>query len=305
MLALLFSWSRTHFRAIGFALFVTLAFGAGRWSKSDTSPFALSVSYPAGHVTTIKVPVPVLTPSVVKEYVKVEDRAAVNQLLAENRQLKVQIEQLSITTAAGTSTSTGTATVTPITPATTVVPVDLAFKDWRLDFRSHDSQVTYTLSQSFSIVNTIGKNNKGVETNLVRLYEVGPGNVRTLIPTVETTTIAADVTANRWYLKPTIQAGLGVTQGLQGATQQTVGVLAVPFFKRGRTHATEDTRYAILTPALSFRDGPPTFGILPVSFNVGTIPKTPLTNLWVSPFISITNGVTFGTKFGATLTATF
>ena len=302
MLALVLSWSRHHLRLLSVLLLLTFAFGAGRWSKSDSFPFALSVSYPAGRVTTIKVPVPVLTASVVKEYVKVEDRTAVNQLLAENRHLKVQVEQLSITTASGTSTSTGTATVTPIIPATIVPPVDLVFKDWRLNFRSHDSQVTYTLSQSFAVINTIGKNNKGVETNLVRLYEVGPGNLRTLIPTVETTTIAADVTANRWYVKPTIQAGVGVTQGLQGATQQTVGVLAVPLFKRGRTHATEDTRYAILTPALTLSAKERTIGILPISYNLGTLPRQPFTDLWISPFIG-KSGTAY--RAGIVGTATF
>lgn len=303
-LAVVFSWSRAHTRAIGVVVLLGLSFVGGRYSVSDSSPVALSVSYPVAHVTTIKVPVPVLTPTVVKEYVKVEDRTQVNQLLAENKSLKVTVEALSVTHAEAVSTGTGVATIEPIGVPDHIdpplPPFHLLYKDWRLQFESNDSHVSYTLSQKFSIVNTVGKNKNGVETHLVRLFEIGPDSARNLIPTVETTTVVADITAAHWYAKPTIQAGIGL---VQAGVQQVSGIVAIPVVKRGHSRATEDTRWAVLTPAIAISATERTVGLLPVSYNLGTLPRQPFTNLWVSPFVGKT--ATSATRLGFVVTATF
>lgn len=276
---------------------LVLAFAAGyiqRPSPADT----ITVSTPAPNVTTIEVPVPMITEKVVTKYIKVEDQAAATALLKENDALKVKVDQLSVSLAKTQSTGQGTST-TAVTPATTTAPqeVRVAFKDWRLDFLSVNNAVTYTLSQQYSIVNTVGRNRENVPTNLVRLYEIGPGNTRTLIPTVETTTVVTSQNLPRFYTKLTVQGGVGYADG------QRV-LLLTPWLKRGRSTATEDTRWAFVTPIISLAKDEQAVGVAPVSFNLGSLPRQPLTNLWVSPFVGTSTGIGI-TQKGVALSVTF
>lgn len=276
---------------------LVLAFAAGyiqRPAPADT----ITVSTPAPNVTTIEVPVPMITEKVVTKYIKVEDQAAATALLKENDALKVKVDQLSVSLAKTQSTGQGTSTTT-VTPATTTAPqeVRVAFKDWRLDFLSVNNAVTYTLSQQYSIVNTVGRNRENVPTNLVRLYEIGPGNTRTLIPTVETTTVVTSQNLPRFYTKLTVQGGVGYADG------QRV-LLLTPWLKRGRSTATEDTRWAFVTPIISLAKDEQAVGVAPVSFNLGSLPRQPLTNLWVSPFVGTSTGIGI-TQKGVALSVTF
>lgn len=286
-----------RFTAMVMTGLLVLAFAAGyiqRPSPADT----ITVSTPAPNVTTIEVPVPVITEKVVTKYIKVEDQAAATALLKENDALKVKVDQLSVSLAKTQSTGQGTSTTT-VTPATTTAPqeVRVAFKDWRLDFLSVNNAVTYTLSQQYSIVNTVGRNRENVPTNLVRLYEIGPGNTRTLIPTVETTTVVTSQNLPRFYTKLTVQGGVGYADG------QRV-LLLTPWLKRGRSTATEDTRWAFVTPIISLAKDEQAVGVAPVSFNLGSLPRQPLTNLWVSPFVGTSTGIGI-TQKGVALSVTF
>jgi hypothetical protein len=268
----------------------------------------------------VEVPVEKITTKTVTQYVKVEDRAAAKQLLADNEKLKATVQQLTVSLAEATSRGQGETVITipsttPETPPQIIeVPVEVKFKDWRLNFQSVGTSGTYTLSQKFSILNTVGRNENNVPVNVVRLFEIGEHGERLPIPTVETTTISVQPDQMRFYLKPTLQAGLGVlpewltintptTTG--GTTKYPVsGVVAIPWWKRGTTRAVETTRYAYLTPAMTINGEQVVLGLLPISANIGTVKHVPFTDLWVSPFIGISSKNSTK-KFGIVFTTTF
>jgi len=293
-----------------------VVFAIGRWGGTNEEVTVATISHPAPNVTTIQVPVEELTPEVVEEYIDPENAAYVDDLLAENRNLEVLVAELSMSLATATSEGGGTAVVTPIeTPlsettftalspeAPVVQPTRVAFKDFRLDFLAEGTEASYTLTQKFLILNTTGRNEDNVPTNLIRLYEIGPGTTRTSIPVTETTTIAAANTAAHWYIKFGVQGGVGQVAGWRDAGSAFV---AVPWLKRGNNRSTEKTRWAFATPALAYSDNETSIGVLPMSLNLGTIMsnKHPLTNLWASPYIGIT--VNRGaTRFGGLFSVTF
>lgn len=302
------------------ALLVALVIGAaaGFWLHPSPSGGDLSVtlSHPAPNVATLQVPVPVVTEKIVKEYVRVEDRATINALLEENRKLKVQVQQLSVTVAESRSTGAGTATVipaTPVTPATPeptpAVPARAEFKDWRLTFTLNGTDANYTLTQKFVILNTVGKNKKNVPTQLIRLFEVGPQDRRTEIPTVETTTIAASENLPHLFTHLTIQAGLGATFAAGSSTSKTptkAGIVVASWLKRGRTIASEDTRWSYFAPAVSISNAEKNLGVVPIAFNIGSLPKQPFTNIWITPFVGTPNlSVPRSIRIGIFGTATF
>lgn len=268
----------------------------------------------------IEVPVEKITTKTVTQYVKVEDRAVAKQLLADNEKLKTTVQQLTVSLAEATSKGQGETIITipsttPETPPQIIeVPVEVKFKDWRLNFQSVGTSGTYTLSQKFSILNTVGRNENNVPVNVVRLFEIGEHGERLPIPTVETTTISVQPDQMRFYLKPTLQAGIGIlpewitvvtpmTTG--GTTKYPVsGVIAVPWWKRGTTRAVETTRYAYLTPAMTINGEQVVLGLLPISANLGTLKHVPFTDLWVSPFVGISSKNSTK-KFGLVFTTTF
>ena len=256
----------------------------------------------------VEVPVEKLTTKTVTQYVKVEDKAAVNDLLKANDALKAHVDQLTVALAEAQSTSSGPASTTiPIpTPTIVKVPVDVSFTDWRLKFQSNGNTATYTLSQKFAIVNTVGRNDQNVPVNLIRLYEIGANGERVAIPTTENTTIAIAPPPPHFYVKPTIQAGLGVI--VQPAptttTRATEFIASVPWLKHGSQRVSETTRYAYLTPALSVTKQEFVIGVLPASLNLGTLPRSPFTDLWVSPFVGVVPK-TSAKRWGFVFTTTF
>lgn len=263
----------------------------------------------------IEVPVEKLTIKNVTEYVKVEDRARVTQLLRENSRLNAKVEQLTVALAEHTTTGSGEAVITiptPATPGTDDVvdaapaePITVTFKDWRLDFRSIGTQATYTLSQKFSIINTVARNKNNVPVNLIRLYEIGENGERVEIPTVESTTIAVKPGQPRFYVKGSLQAGAGTSPITREGQLQFdhSAVIALPWLKRGTSNAVETTRYAYLSPAVMINGKEVIAGILPISFNFGTI--LPLfSDLWASPFVGKSSQSNTG-RFGIAFTATF
>ena len=261
--------------------------------------------------TVIQLPgVETLTTKTIIKYVPVEDRAALEAVMAENKKLKAEIQQLSISLATATSTNTGPVVVTP-NPVTPTKPT-YAFNDWRLNFWSDGDRATYTLKQNYLIVNSVGKNKDNVPVNVVRLFEIDGKGERVPITTTSTQTIAVGPPGRHWYAKPTIQVGAAYlptpTTTPAVATTPTQfgwsGTVAIPWLKRGTTKATEDTRYAILTPAVTVNAQEATVGGFPISVNLGNLKYVPLTNLWVSPYIGFSP--TTGTyRTGFAITATF
>jgi len=300
----------------GFVAALVLGIILGVFVRPSPSGSDLNVtlSHPAPNVATLQVPVPVVTEKVVKEYVRVEDRTAVAALLEENRKLKVQVQQLSTSIAEYQSAGTGTAVITlPTTTLDTSTPpppVHTEFKDWRLSFTLNGTNANYTLTQKFAIINTVGKNKKNVPTQLIRLYEVGPNETRTLIPTVETTTVAATENLPHTYVHMTIQAGAGALFAASSAPttaqRTTAGIGVVSWLKRGRSIATEETRWSYAAPAIAFTNTDVSVGVSPIAFNIGSLPKQPLTNIWMTPFIgTTTTDYRKITRIGIFATATF
>ena len=314
-----------------------LVFAAGRLSGPDEATSVLSIDHPAPNVTTIQVPVGQLTPEVVDEYVAPAYVDLANDLLAENEGLKVLVEELSVSLATATSEGRGNVVITPIAtppsgtllgyiPIGTLAPIAtptwaladtfveapppirsrVAFNDFRLNFLAEGTEAEYTLSQKFLILNTTGRNENNVPTNLIRLFEIGPGETRTSIPVTETTTIAAVATPAHWYVKLGVQGGMGHVVGTIGGESSLTAFIGMPWLKRGNNRSTEKTRWALATPVVAHDYTETSFGVLPVSLNLGTImsEKHPLTNIWISPYIGTTTGTSIN-RVGGLLTVTF
>lgn len=268
------------------------------------------IEKPVPQVTTIEVPK--ITEKIVTQYIPVEDRKRVIALLNENKQLKLNIQQLSVSLAEAQSSGRGTAVVDapPCPSLPDAPPVRVSFADYRLSFQSVGDQASYTLTQKFSIVNSVSKTAKGTDVNLIRLYEIGPGATRTLIPTTETTTLTV-TPSSHWYRFASIHAGVVVApistskQNTTSYTTQKGGAMAITWLKYGSTRATQDTRYAALSPSVIWLPNETSIGVLPVSLNLGTLPRQPFTNLWVSPFLG-TQGTTLSLKrFGIVFSSSF
>jgi len=288
--------------ALGILLFLT--FQVGYAIRAMFYPSDLPAIYElTPKVKTVEIRVPVLTERVLREYIRVEDREAVDALMDENSRLKVRVNQLSIALAQATSSGGGIPKWT--FSSSTACDATVRFKDYRLTFESTADRASYTLSQRFSLLHTTGKNSRGITTNLFQLYELGPDNQRQLIPITESTTFVTSPTPEGWYVKPTFQAGWGIQYQFSDRTKQRVAVFALPWLKHGKTRSTEDTRWSFLTPALiAGTDSQPSFGVLPVSFNLGTIPRTPFTNVWLSPYLGTTDRQTLS-RGGVFVSVTF
>lgn len=257
----------------------------------------------------VEVPVDKITTKVVKEYVRVEDRAAVNSLLQENKKLHSTVNQLTTSLAKTTSTGQGTTTISfpsdstqPIVFPTVIErPVSVSFKDWRLNFQSDGARGQYTLTQRYSIVNTVGRTENNVPVNLVRLFEIGEHDERIPIPVVETTTIATQPDQPHFYVKPQLQGGVALFPDNPTTYAFTV---ALPWLQRGTIRAAEYTRYAYLTPAVTFTSAEQTVGVAPLSVNIGTFKYMPFRDVWVAPYGGM-NITTSTKRFALVFTTTF
>ncbi len=267
--------------------------------------------------TVIEVPVDRLTTKVVTEYVPVEDRAAVNRLFADNKRLNATVQQLTVSLAEATSSGRGEVVIT-IPPSPTLPPlvidrpISVTFKDWRLSFQSDGTVGTYTLTQKYSILNSVGRDKNNTPVQIVRLYEIDAQGERIAIPTVETTTITVAPNQIRFYVKPTFQGGLAIlptgtsyASAESTVTYNTGFAIGMPWLKRGTTEAVETTRYAYFTPIITVNNADFTAGLLPVSLNVGTLKYLPLTDLWISPYVGVSVKDANAKRFGVIFSTTF
>lgn len=260
-----------------------VVFGFGWFSHSTlTTP---TTQIEVVHDTQqVRVEVPVLTDRVVdRVIIDPKQQVLVNQLLKENHELKTQISSVISTTAQNTTQGSGTAQ--EVAGDQVQGYPTFSFKDYQLEATYRGPEFSYKLSQDFRIVSTVGRDRSGKSVGLLRLYQDTPEGPKE-IP-AQTTVVSADPTGSRWLASPRIQAGVGVDKS---------GLVGLQWLKRGKSNDPKDLQWALLTPAYASKLG---VGVLPVSFNLGSLPKQPFTNIWVSPFVSKDK------KLGAFLTATF
>lgn len=253
---------------------------------------------------TITVPTATLTPKTITNTVYVQDKASANALLAENTTLKIQMQQLNETVATLQASGSGTEKTIPVTdipkalvPAgTTATSTVIEFQDWRLHFIQNGTNATYDLTQKFEIESTNGKNAQGVPTNLFKVYELGAKGEKLPLTDVTTVTIAATPNLPHWYVKPTLQAGVGVAtnlKGVAGIPKTQAFLIGVQWLQHGSTTAPADTKWALLSPVYVHTSGTNgEVGILPISLNLAAIPHLPVTNVWVSPYVGVSLGQT-------------
>lgn len=269
---------------------ICVAFFCGMFVRT-TPIITPTIQHPAPNVETIQVPYEVLTTKVIKtiakEYVPAEDRAGIEQLAKQNESLKIQIEQLNRVVATIHTSGSG-----PI-QQNIDKPTDFKFDDGRLIFTKTEVTGTYDLYQKFIITNTVGKNKRGVPTNLFRLEEDIKGKRVVVDDKALTVQTIAATPQSHWFVSPRIQMGIGIMQsktptGGFATANNPHPLFAIQWLKKGKTAANEDIRFAFLSPAVSLNAAEKTVGVLPVSFNIGSLPKQPFTNIWISPYIGTT-----------------
>lgn len=304
VVAYLFRYRRFAFRIAAILLVIM---GVVMWRNLHDTPKITQVS-PIAKV--IEIPVERIREKDVVKYVRVEDRAAVNALLQQNRKLNADVEQLTLALAQHTSSGSGTIVYTPPVPGS--VGADSMYKpfkfnDYRLSLTSVDGiNATYELNQRFSIVASTGRDKQNRPINIIKLFEIDNKEERHPITTTEITTIVPKQPGSHFYVQPSLQAGVGILPGTATTTQNSAAniIVAIPWLKRAKTETVETTRYAYLTPAVSVKGKTTVVGVMPVSINTGTFKYTPFSDIWVSPFAGI-NTATNKKELGLTVTATF
>lgn len=284
-----------------FHLFVVLVIGFHIGLFYDRNkPVSIEVTVTSPRSTTVTVNVPVLTEKTITKVVKElqtppEVVKKMQELLAENATLNVQVSALTDTVAELKTKGGGIVIVNP--------DKSVDFKDFRLNFHTDGKSANYTLTQKFRIIQTMGKNADGKPVALATGAEVTPTG---LVPftNVETVLIAAVPSPKRWFFSPTLQAGLGITKSvsLKDAKGAIVGV---QLFKRGTSKAAEDSTLSVVTPVLFIAEGVTEPGILPVSFNLGSLKGNPLKDVWASPFVGVSPLTWSVSRVGFTISASF
>lgn len=306
----MFKWIFSHWKSvlIGLAALIA-ALTIILWFKPEPRPI---INIPDPGIKIIQLPGKdkIVYKDVIK-YINVEDREAVQSVMDENKKLKREIQQLTVSLAAATSTGSGSVLVIP--NAQFPQKPTYTFKDWRLSFTADGEKAHYTLSQKFVVVSGVGKTKNNVPINTIRLFEVGAEGQRIPLQTVETTTIAVGPLSRHWYMKPSVQVG-GVYSSVPISANPNPmtttkmgwsGAIAMAWLKSGTTTATEDTRYAYLVPVVVMNAKETTIGMFPISINLGNLKHVPLlTNVWFSPYVGWNVKITKA-RAGVAITATF
>jgi hypothetical protein len=300
-----------------YLLVVVLALGAGGFLYAKCGPVKVVTITQAGETTTIQLPGETVTVHDTKYVTDPATKKALTDALKQSEALK---EELAIAKATiSTLQSTGSGTITYVdrpVPGETKVVREATFKDWRLDFRALDEKATYTLNQKFESIVTAGRDVNGRPTASVRVAEVGPGETRTPLTNTQTTVIVADPTGKKHlFVGFNVQAGAAVTRGPDGppatgsTTPTTVttsgAVFGVRWLTQGYTRAAEDSVLAYATPILFVTNKTQEFGVLPVSVNLGRIPKQPLKDIWLAPLVTFVPGASKTFRLGFSIMATF
>ena len=234
----------------------------------------------------------------------VQDKTEVTKLLKEMQAQKDQIATLTETIANFKPTViTKTETQFVNVPGAN----EAHFKDWRLTFDATQTHGTaYTLDQKFEVLSAVGKDTSGKPVFSTKLFEIGPGDTRTPLTDAHTTVVSAIPNPKKWRLTGSVQAGFGYSYDTSAKKGVSGGVVGLQWLKRGTSKAAEDSTISLLTPVAFISPGVIEPGLLPVSVNLGRIPKQPFRDLWVSPMLAFGKAPNLSpTRAGFVLTATF
>lgn len=285
-----------------YLLVLALGVGLGVWGTLRWQTPPAPVVRVVENIKYVDVPVEKI---VYKDVVKyVVDQAEVKKLLAEQAAAKNEIKTLTETIARlkTVTTTTETKTVFVEVPGAP----EAHFKDWRLTFDATPAQTTYQLDQKFEALAAIGKDKTGKPVVSTKLFEIGPGEKRTELTEARTTVVTAVPNPKRWFFNPSIQAGFGFTYDVDAGTGVAGGVAGVQWLRRGTSKAAEDGSWSLLTPVVFISATTAEVGLLPVSLNLGKIPKQPFKDLWISPVLVFGKAPNVSpTRFGVMFTATF
>lgn len=270
----------------------TLILGAYLHSRWASPKIITDVVHDTKVVT---VETPVLSDRVITKLVTdPTQQRALTALLKENHELKSKITQVTTTVASNDDTGgsgsddlvKGTITPDP------VVRGAFKYDDYQLQATYDGTAFEYHLAQKFVLQTSTGKDPNGKVISLVKLYEETPDGLKA-IP-AQTISINSDPDALRWMLSPRIQGGLSL-----GQDGQKGGFIGFQLLKRGTSRDPKDLRWSVGTIGVVVGNGPVRPVLLPVSFNVGSIPHQPFSNMWVSPTIDRDG------KVGLVLSVTF
>ena len=298
MFAALDRWVIVYPRRVAYtALVVMIAMAAWHFTHPVTK--TTTVVQTTTQTKTITIPGPLTTKTLTKT-VLVPDTASASALLKDNQTLKLTVQQLNETMATLQSSGDGTVQTVPTTtipkdlvPSGPATPTVVEFKDWRLHFVQNGQDAKYDLSQKFEVIDTVGKNAKGIPTNLYRVYEMDATGKPVPLTDVTTTTVVSAGPGSHFYLQPSLAVGVGLV-GSAAATTQTNSqaiLIGIPWLKRGATTAAQDTRYELLTPVFVKTTGETgEIGLLPFSINLGSLPHQPFQNIWISPYVGLPIG---------------
>lgn len=273
--------TRLYWYAILILSIVVLALSLRTLHHAGPAPVPVERPVPLLPANTTVTDVPKITEKTVAPILVKDpaDQKLIAQLLKENAQYKLTVTEL--TAARGDETSTGTLTPAEPSGPTTVtvqVPAPFDFKDYRLDVQSDGSKVSYTLHQQFEALLASGRAKNGQRISTVNLFELGPGSTRTQIP-LQIHEVATDET------RPHFMIGLRLHAGAAWDGDKTF-LVGASWLQRGRTWDPKDSRWSFLAPAVTGKG----FALLPASFNLGTLPHQPTSNIWIGPLVGLGPG---------------
>lgn len=268
-----------------YVLIGIVALGIGGYLRGRLSP-PTTHTVTVHDVQTVTVDVPVLTEKIIDRIVTDPKQVkAISALLKENNELKIKVGQV-VSTSATNNVTGGTGEGGTITPGdvqvhepgsggTTPNVASWAFEDYQLTAKFSSTAFSYDLNQKFILETSTGKDPSGQVTTLVKLYQDSPTGLR-LLP-AQSISVNSNPDIPRWMISPRVQGGLSIDQ-----TKSKGGFVGVQWLKHGTSRDPKDLRWSVGTIGVVVGDGVLRPVVLPVSFNIGSLPYQPFSNLWLS-----------------------
>lgn len=285
---------------LSYAVVLCLGAGLGVWGTLRWQTPPTPIVHVVENVKYVEVPKDVIVTRDVIKYVR--DTVEVKKLMDE---AKVRDDKILVLTE----------TIAKFIPTVIAGPTQFVnvpgapeahFKDWRLTFDAVGPKTTYQLTQKFESLVQVGKDSSGRPLVRSKMFEIGPGETRTELTDASIIEIITKPSGKRWYFSGAIQAGFAYTYDVDASKSVAGGVAGLQWLKRGYSKSAEDGIWSVVTPVAFISSDKVEAGVLPVSVNLGRIPKQPFRDLWVSPLLVFGKAPNVSpTRLGFVLTATF